>query len=473
MIGIVLVGCAAGLAVVALSPSALIIIAMALTIAIIAFWKPFWLLVGVLLLGPFLAVLRAELLASRPDIPSSLITGSVTGCLALSLLAAAVRYGSANSMWHKADLALAFLVVLQIPFLAFSPDMVVGLTALRVAFEGTLAYMCIRVYRPTEREIWVLVGAILASAGTLAASAVFQEALGPQYIRTFVEGTLQGGVQEISGGYVRAPSLVGSANTASWCFLLAIALTASLAAAVRQGLLRVLFLVGLCVFVAGMLVTLVRASWIGLVVAGLYSFTFSPIRGKPLFVVVLTAVLVGLAAIAVAFSESLPIAIRAILQSPLYEYDSLRFASWQGSVASLLQNPVGHGLGTQGAVSQRYFALVGIPGESDNWYLKLALESGLLALVTFVAFMAFVFSAARSATCVAGPSLIRALIGGSAAALAGFAIVNVFSNGWDWFPANLYYWVIAAIVVHYGANSSARYSNGDHEERKGLRAARS
>jgi O-antigen ligase len=139
-----------------------------------------------------------------------------------------------------------------------------------------------------------------------------------------------------------------------------------------------------------------------------------------------------------------------LLQAPVLNYDGIRLSSWDRSVATLLSNPFGQGLGTQGAVSYRFeqAGLLGSTGEADNYYLKLALESGVVSLALFVALHvrlawdAFVVRRREQ-----DPTL-RAIAVGAAASLAGFAIVNVFSNGWDWFPANLYFWTVAALIVN-------------------------
>lgn len=445
-----------GVSVAGVPPALLAIVGIATAVVALALWRPLWVLLVIVLLGPFFALIRTQLVEARPEIPSQVITGAITLWLALTVVAATLRLRArrSNSRVTAADAALVFLLLLQLPFLFLSLDLVIALTALRFAFEGTLAYAFIRIYRPTDREVWLLVGAILASSAILAVSAVVQAAAGPEYIRTYVEVTLRSGVQEVSGGYVRSPSLVGSPNTASWIFLLAIVLSSSLITRVREVWLRALLGLMACLLAAGMVLTFVRASWLGLVVAGLYLLAMSRMRQKPLVTSALAVIVAGSVALALTFADRLPTFIGAVLQNPLYQYDSLRFSQWQDGLSSLLLNPFGHGLGTQGVVSQRFLP---IPGERDNWYLKLALESGVLAFGAFVAFMTFVFVAARSAATVTRAP-IRALVIGCSASLAGFAIVNVFSNGWDWYPANLYYWVIAAIIVHFRANLSEKPS---------------
>jgi hypothetical protein len=121
----------------------------------------------------------------------------------------------------------------------------------------------------------------------------------------------------------------------------------------------------------------------------------------------------------------------------------------QGAIGNgfqhLSEDPVGRGLGTVGTIGQRVFREGAIT--TENWYLQIALEMGIvqglifLALSVLVAVEAFV-----SFLRVRDLSLSRvclAVVGGS----IGFLIVGNMLHAWEVPVIAMAFWLLAGVAV--------------------------
>lgn len=108
-----------------------------------------------------------------------------------------------------------------------------------------------------------------------------------------------------------------------------------------------------------------------------------------------------------------------------------------GGIETVMQQPGGRGLGTAGPASR----LAGQGLITENYYLQLAVEVGLLGLASFIAWQALL--AARFWQLRTHPAA-RALLG----SLAGLAVVNLFLHGWADSTLALVFAVVAGLTLN-------------------------
>jgi hypothetical protein len=117
----------------------------------------------------------------------------------------------------------------------------------------------------------------------------------------------------------------------------------------------------------------------------------------------------------------------------------------QESLAAIREEPFGRGLGTSGAIAQRFAPVEGMTNES--WYLQIATEIGVAgglmwALVIFL-FCAIAFQMYGR---VRDPAL-RCLCLGMGGASIGFILVSVTLHAWEALTVSMVFWLFAGIVV--------------------------
>jgi hypothetical protein len=396
----------------------------------------------VVILGPLLNVGRAYAVAL--GVPSVLPTLLPDAVIIITLAVTILRalHSRVPVKPSPIDISLIALVLLQGPMVLAAGDLRIGLIGLRVAFDGILGFFLVRLIRPSDSRL--LLGAILASGVMVALTGLLQWAAGPEATRVYVEDILHSGLQILNTGIVRIPTVLGSANTASWLFVLGLVIAAgSYANASGRGR-RALAAFSGVLLLMGLTLTLVRAAGVELAVSAVAAATLA--RGRTRTRIVLGAI-AGIFMVGTLLLLVAPQNVRDSVFQPTQAYDQLRYASWQASARKLLANPIGYGLGTQGAQSLR-FEQEGLPisaGEGDNWYLKQALESGVATVIVFVFSQILIIRTGINTIRRSTPSLMAL---GLTSAMIGFGLVNVFSNAWDWFPANLCYWIVAGLLVN-------------------------
>jgi hypothetical protein len=115
------------------------------------------------------------------------------------------------------------------------------------------------------------------------------------------------------------------------------------------------------------------------------------------------------------------------------------------SIAVLLDEPFGRGLGTAGQVAQRFTPQGGITNES--WYLQLATEMGVLAALLFLAILVGFGVAAFVQTMRVRLFWLRSLCLGMAGAAIGFGVVGLTLHAWENLTISILFWLFAGLVV--------------------------
>ena len=109
------------------------------------------------------------------------------------------------------------------------------------------------------------------------------------------------------------------------------------------------------------------------------------------------------------------------------------------------QEPLGLGLGTVGTIGQRAFGADAVT--TENWYLQIAAEMGLVPGLLFVALsVAVAVEAYRSFRRVRDLALMRvclAVAGGS----VGFLILGNMLHAWEVLVVSMAFWLLAGIAV--------------------------
>lgn len=114
-----------------------------------------------------------------------------------------------------------------------------------------------------------------------------------------------------------------------------------------------------------------------------------------------------------------------------------RVELWKRTFNDFKERPLGYGIGKSGWIAYRY--LKGTDTESaylatDGWYLKVANETGIFGLVSFLTLLAFFFFRFLSKIKLRDDQLFLFLI------LLAVILVNLVSNVLDYFMFNAIFW---------------------------------
>jgi hypothetical protein len=202
---------------------------------------------------------------------------------------------------------------------------------------------------------------------------------------------------------------------------------------------------------AGLVLTLTRSAVLSatvmLLFMGLVTWRWRLIG--PLLGVLVVA---GLFAMA---SGIIPISAVSALTNPHEASIQAHGGAIQNSLTLLRQNPFGLGLGTTGTIGQRIYGSAAIT--TENWYLAIALEMGVVPAILFVAGCIGVgIEAFLSFRRVRDPDLrclSLAVLGGS----LGFFILSFMLSAWEVPVLSMAFFLLAGVAV------GARETDADPE----------
>jgi len=128
--------------------------------------------------------------------------------------------------------------------------------------------------------------------------------------------------------------------------------------------------------------------------------------------------------------------------------DSERFIIWRESLNMIKGDPfLGKGLGTYMDYSKKDIINDSGSHYAHNCYLQIWAESGIAALIAFLALVGFVFC--RGA-CVAFKNRFDdwgILLGGLTGGLFGFLVASFFDNGLYSLQLSVLFWVMLGVTV--------------------------
>jgi O-antigen ligase len=121
-------------------------------------------------------------------------------------------------------------------------------------------------------------------------------------------------------------------------------------------------------------------------------------------------------------------------------------ASITESLKTIKNNPFGSGLGTSGLVTLRF----GHRSLSENWYLQIALEMGVLGLAVFIAIMVVFIRSIYRLYRDNKDNFIKGASLGILLSFICFSAVGLFLHAWgDNTVVALTFWILAGGLIEY------------------------
>lgn len=337
-------------------------------------------------------------------------------------------------------LPLLFLV----PFGVVSAFVVHGTGALfpiKIAFYYVLLAIIAVLFPFTRRDKDQLVS-VLTAAGVLSALyGIWQQFAGPQALADL--GYEWNEQIRFAGPLLRSFGTFNQPFPFGLFLMLVIIVGAAAALAEPHRLRSRLFLVCFPVLAVGMVLSVVRASYVGaavgLIVVGLLLY-------RRLLLWLLVAALVAVPAVALVsalFGTS--------VVSTLFSSSSLeeRGAHWSVNLPLILSQPLGQGLGTTGSAAARTvegYDPTAPVYQPDSQYVKILLELGPLGLAAYaVVVVLMVVVLTRMSRIVTDP-LERALAVATAAVTLAAIAAAGFSTYLEIFPMDAYFWLLPAVA---------------------------
>jgi len=275
------------------------------------------------------------------------------------------------------DALLIFYMLAYTGLAFFSPPGPTVYRALGRIIEGPLLFFVVRSLRPTRRQLWLMVTAMLTTASIMGIAAVIEK-LGPHAgFQTWYGATkppLNSSFYSGPNSY-RSGSFLGSPLILAFYLAGATPFAVAAFGALRRWRVPAALAVGACG--GGLVATLTRSGLIGGTIGVLVVVTLA-VRNRRIRAAALGVIVVALASVVSYYlaggSESL---IRT-------SSNSSHRASISRDLLEIEARPwYGYGLGTTDALQQR-FKLPGAPGATESVYLARALEGGIPALLLYM-----------------------------------------------------------------------------------------
>jgi len=259
-----------------------------------------------------------------------------------------------------------------------------------------------------------------------------------------------------SGVYRRAQGLFYEASTlGNFCAFFLVMIAASLLTGWRAAVSRVSLLLGALVFAGALVLSFSRGSLLNLLVAAaaLVYLNRPRIRIGRLLLVLAAVGVAGLLALRALFPDFTEAWWMRVLVSGQYLFTetegllSGRVASWRAVLAFLADHP-GHALLGIGYKTLPYSEYLGRTVITDNMYLSLLAETGIVGVGAMLWLSFEILRAARAAAGSADPR--RRFFGAWIFAFWAGQMVQMFTGDlltyWRVMP--LYFWVLAVAVRH-------------------------
>lgn len=336
-----------------------------------------------------------------------------------------------------------FIFVMLFVLIVNSPDFSISVEGFRAVVQYILWYFVAVQLLRTEKGARNLCMCFVLICSVLAVHGVYQYLIGVEMPSGWVDSK-EAGVRTRVYSILTSPNIFGSLLTLSAPITVAFAFSAKKTAG------KILFSVCALFMAASLVFTFSRGAWIGFAVAAcVYVF----LKDKRLFIPVIVA---GILVVFLVPSVGNRI---TYMLSPEYIESSLRggrLVRWITGVEIVESNPfVGVGLGHFGgavAMNHDLSMLVGInvikTFYMDNYYLKTAVESGLLGLSAFVMLMyQVVICSIRTVRITVDPK-IKELEIGILSGLVGIICHNFVENIFEVPMMMSCFWLMAAVMMN-------------------------
>lgn len=313
----------------------------------------------------------------------------------------------------------------------------VGALAIKITFFYLLILLVLWRAPFTARDRDHLVSILMTLGVVTALVGLWQQVVGPAYLVGL--GYHYNEEVRTAGGLLRSFSTFNQPFPFGLYVMMSLLVGGAVALAEPRRLRNLLFLCATPVMVAGMGVSIVRASYLGLAVGllwlGIHRYH------KILWGLGLTVVAAPLVVLLTS----------PRLLDPLLSSNSLdqRGAGWSSIISDVLSHPFGLGLGASGSAAARIALANGRPGSStyqpDNYYVKMALELGPVGLWLFVlVVVSAVVSTLGAARVLRGRDGALAL--GVSASVVAAAAASLVATYLEIFPLDVHFWLLLGVV---------------------------
>lgn len=345
--------------------------------------------------------------------------------------------------WLPALLALAVFGSVS----AVTTAGVLGLYAIKITFFYVLIVLALWRTPFTARDRDHLVSVLMLDGAVCALVGLWQQLVGPDYLVQL--GYAYNDQVRTANGLLRSFSTFDQPFPFGLYVMTSLLVGGAVALAEPRRLRNTLFLCTGPVLIAGMGVSIVRASYLGLIVGLLWLAIY---RYRPLLVAF------GVAAIGTAVSITF---ISPKVLGSLFSSTSLgqRSTGWSEIISDVLTHPLGLGLGTSGSAAERIAKATGRPASStyqpDNYYVKMLLELGPIGLWLFLlVLVSAVLSTLRAARILTGRDAALAL--GVSASVVAAAVASLVATYLEIFPLDVYFWLLLGVVGCAVSQEAAR-----------------
>jgi len=286
-----------------------------------------------------------------------------------------------------------------------------------------------------ERDAFVTIFVVMAFVTSLVG--LWQQVVGHEALRN-LGYEYDEAIRFTSGFRLRSFGTFNQPFPFALYLMLAVLLAVPFALAEPRRLRSRLFVLGLPVITAALVLTFVRAAYLGLAVGLLY-LAFHRYK--------LLVYGIPLALVAFAFLPTGTTFTEAVFQRQSLQE---RTTGWSDRLDQLVEHPLGIGIGETGAAAEKAAELENLdPGlqyQPDNAYLKVAFELGIPGLWFFLLMLGSMFLFSRAVERrVADPD--RHFAAGATAQLLGLLVAGLVATIFEMIPVIQLFWITAGIVA--------------------------
>lgn len=307
-----------------------------------------------------------------------------------------------------------------------------GLVGLKVTFFYILVAVIVWRCPLDERERDLLVTILMVAGVLTAAVGVVQQLVGAE--RLYELGYEYNTTIRTTGGFLRAFSTFNQPFGFAFFLMLSLLIGIPQAFSEPKRLRNRLFVLCLPVVGLGLVFTFVRGAWIG-VALGLAYIGWTRHH--------LLLLALPLVAVSLPFLPS-EVATPVLSGSSSAE----RVSSWQDRISEVGTHPAGAGIGATGSASEKVATLREDADiyQPDNYYMKIALELGVVGLWLLLLLLTSAFLSARVAARQLS-SRDRDLSLGVAAMVLAAAAASFVATYFEIFPMDVYFWLLISVVA--------------------------
>jgi len=321
-----------------------------------------------------------------------------------------------------------------------------GLVGLKVLFFYVVAAVAVWRCPFDRRDRDHLITVLMVTGLVTSVFGIVQQLMGPDRLAAL--GYQYNSTIRFSGSFMRSFSTFIQPFGFGFFVMTVLLLAVPVAFEDLSRLRNRLFALATPVLGLAVLTTIVRGAWLGLAVGLVY---LGARRYRPLLVLIPLAAAVVLVLPPEAASS-------ALSSSSSVE----RTTGWRTNLAQVGRSPIGVGVGATGSAAVKTAEFTGQETiyQPDNYYMKVALELGVLGLWLFVMVLVSTFAVARRQM-TTGPPEDRAFASGLTAAVLASAVASLVATYFEIFPMDLLFWLLVGTGAAMAADNPADEVDAD------------